>query len=342
LTVTGVQGSLRSWSRTEADHAIAAEQAVLETMSVNLLDLSQDETCRILDGAPLTGITARAWSQAAEALRSAWAHLDAFRQVVQRAVVLRGGRRRLGPDEIQKIRELLTGMSAELDSTEIPPALRIATGPMTIAQRASLDQLRVLIDAEYSQAAAVANAVAEVWRITDEQTRDLAAILSEVDDSARQDGAVDTVRTTLAGIVSAARTDPLSLHRGWPPTSGAEDEAGTEGSARVATGVDTTLFDALRRDLDRIRTQAAQELSIRAARAAKLLAEAGTLRGRLDGYLSRAQRFGCVEEPDIAGLYDHIRAELRKTPCDVEAVAAAIEEFRRRVENHRRSPGGGT
>lgn len=270
-----------SWRREQAERALAREDAALETMSLNLLDLSQDPTCRLLEGAALSGATRGAWSKAEAALRSAWVHLDAYRQVVQSADAIRDSHPRLGPDDIRQIQELLSGASAQLAVTEIPPALRAAAGPATNTERASLEQLRGIVDSEYRQAAAVVAAVAEVWQAVDSHADRLAADLREVDEALgtepvgeqneahEQSAAAAALRKELTRLCSAARGDPLALSPQSADPGCADPDSADPNSAGSGS-VDTSAFERLRRDLDRLRSQVEQVRQLRGQSALRL------------------------------------------------------------------------
>jgi hypothetical protein len=206
------------WSQAEAEQALAREQDVLGKMAENLFDLTQDQTYRLLEGADLSGATATAWSTASDALHSAWGLLGESREVVKRALDVRGKRRRLGPEECRRLQDLLTGEAVVLEAREVPPALRRASESGLALVRVSLARARELVDAEYSRAAAVVSAVAGIQPALDLCIEGLVRDLREIEALAPEPEAFETLRADVAWLLSVVRTDPLSFQRA-PTTS---------------------------------------------------------------------------------------------------------------------------
>jgi hypothetical protein len=407
----------RPWNRREAERALTRERERYSTMSVNLLDLADDPTCRLLAGAPLRGVTRKAWAAAETALNSAWAHMGAYQEALDEAATIFRARPRPGSEELRRLQRLLSQDSVSQAVTEIPPAEREAAGPATATGTTSLARLSTAMEAEYKQVANVVGAVGEVWQALDTRAGQLAADLEHgVDEGWHESAAAARLLGERLGrIRSVAQSDPLSLRPGWP-----------------APGpVDTTQLEDLHRDLERLRSEiedvrrlrehgadrltrlrarlelvetaesdaaasrkhalsrvvaqlpappgagpelrrrlaaaealhrqrswtalgtALSELETRVAaaetaarevgeRAAALLEERDRLRGRLAGYQASARRLGVIEKPGIRILFQQVRVQLWTAPCDLRAAAAAIDHFRRSIEDHTDDDTGGS
>ena len=229
------------WTRRDAELALTRERERYAVISVNLFDLADDPTCRLLAGASLGGATQEAWATAEAALNSAWAHLGAYQEALTEAEAIFRERPRPGSAQLSRLQRLLSQSAIPQVAVEIPPAERAAAGPATATRTTSLAQLSAAMEADYKQVASIVGAVAKVWQAVDAHAGPIAADLAltvEEDWHERADAA-GPLRERLRAIRASARSDPLALHPGWP-----------------APGpVDTAQFEELRRDLDRLRSE---------------------------------------------------------------------------------------
>ena len=229
------------WTRRDAELALTRERERYAVISVNLFDLADDPTCRLLAGASLGGATQEAWATAEAALNSAWAHLGAYQEALADAEAIFRERPRPGSAQLSRLQRLLSQSAIPQVAVEIPPAERAAAGPATATRTTSLAQLSAAMEADYKQVASIVGAVGKVWQAVDAHAGPIAADLAltvEEDWHERADAA-GPLRERLRAIRASARSDPLALHPGWP-----------------APGpVDTAQFEELRRDLDRLRSE---------------------------------------------------------------------------------------
>jgi hypothetical protein len=248
----------RPWNRRDAERALARERERYSTMSVNLLDLADDPTCRLLAGAPLRGATREAWAAADAALNSAWAHLGAYQEALDEADTIFRARPRPGSEELRRLQRLLSQASVSQPATGIPPAEREAAGPATAIRTTSLAQLSTAMEAEYKRVAKVVAAVGEVWQAVDARAGQLAADLEHGVDEGWPEttaAAAELLGERLGRIRALAQSDPLSLCPGWP----------------AAGPVDTTQLEDLRRDLEQLRSEAEDLRRLRETGADRLI-----------------------------------------------------------------------
>ena len=292
----------RPWNRRDAERALARERERYSTMSVNLLDLADDPTCRLLAGAPLRGITREAWAAAESALNSAWAHMGAYQEALEEADAIFRGRPRPGSDDLGRLRRLLSQASVS-QAAEIPPAQREAAGPATATRTTSLAQLSSAMEAEYKQVANVVAAVGEVWQVVDARAGQLAADLEQGVDEVWHGSAAaaaELLGERLGRIRAVAQSDPLSLCPGWP-----------------APGpVDTAQLEDLRRDLEQLRSEAEDLRRLREHGADRLT--------RLRAQLEEVE----AAESDAAARRKHA---LSRVLADLPAPPDAAPALRRRL-----------
>lgn len=303
----------RPWSRRDAERTLAREQDKYAAMSVNLLDLANDPTCRLLAGAPLRGSTREAWTAADAALNSAWAHLSVYQEALEEADAIVRARTRPGAEGLRKLQRLLSQQSVAQAVAQIPPAERQAAGPATATRTASLAQLSAAMEAEYKQVASVVAAVGEVWQAVDARAGQLAADLKGVVDEAEHEhaAAARLLGEQLRRIRAAAQSDPLALRPGWP----------------AAGAVDTSQLDDLCRDLERLRSEAEELRRVREHSGDRLT----RLRAQLD-QVGAAETKAAVSQKHALS---RVVADLPAPPSDASALrrrfAAAEALYQQRL-----------
>ena len=302
----------RPWNRRDAGRALTREQDRYSAMSVNLLDLADEPTCRLLAGAPLRGTTREAWAAAETALNSAWAHLGAYQEALGDAETILRGRPRPGSEELRRLQRLLSQASVSQAAGLIPPAEREAAGPATAPRTTSLARLRTAMEAEYKQVAKVVAAVGEVWQAVDERAGQLTADLEHAVDEGWHAGAAATARLLgerLGRIRAVAQSDPLSFRPDWP-----------------APGpVDTTQLEALRRDLDQLRSEVEDVRRLREHGADRLM----RLRAQL-------QLVEAAEAKAAAGRKHALSRVLADLPASPDAASALRRRLAAAEALHRR------
>ena len=290
------------WTRRDAELALTRERERYAAISVNLFDLADDPTCRLLAGASLGGATREAWAAAEAALNSAWAHLGAYQEALAEAEAIFRERPRPGSARLSRLQRLLSQSAVPQSAVEIPPAERAAAGPATATRTTSLAQLSAAMESDYKQVASLVGTVDKVWQVVDAYAGPLAAdfeLAVEEDWHERADAA-GLLRERLHAIRVAARSDPLALRPDWP-----------------APGpVDTAQFEELRRDLDRLRSEIEELRGLREHSGERLK----QLRAQLE-----------LLEAAESGAAARRRHALSRVVADLPAPPSAATALRRRL-----------
>src|ERR1700730_3908024 len=100
----------------EIDRTLASFRQAIESMTANLFELENDSTRQVLQQGSLTGATAGQWAKASRALDQLWQWFTQFKDVVERATVLRGTRARVGTAPLAELSQLIDGPSIELSA----------------------------------------------------------------------------------------------------------------------------------------------------------------------------------------------------------------------------------
>jgi hypothetical protein len=200
----------------ELDQQLQRYRQAADAMSTNLLDLEGDSNRKLLDGATLTGESARRWGEAKGALAQLWQWFSRFQDVVTKATELRGTRSRIEPDKLRQVEILLCGQSIELSTEQIPLAERPLLGPTQTSLHCSLDDLLGRMSSTFEQIKAMVVQTGEAWNnllprlqaATTELNRltGLAATLAE-----QHVPELDEARAGLDRLTATLASDPLSV-----------------------------------------------------------------------------------------------------------------------------------
>jgi hypothetical protein len=331
-----VPGGVAVMEERAAEQAAAAVRAERDAIQANLLELNDDFTKQLLDGAPLTGQTRQSWDAATAKLDGLWATYDAYSAVVDRVAELGAGGRRPAKKDLPELTELLTGTSVKLTPVQAPLARRdlADTGKREITLEASVAAMR----RAFTEVAAVTSAVEAVWADVGGRLDAAAKELSRLrallpglgDDIAAALGAAES---TLDSLRTGMNADPLALwHDGRADTSAAErlQEQVRGLAVRVA-------------ELDRLRAQARRRID--ALKAATVAAQA-TRQDSAVAWQRAAERISGLPPlpPDIAepplasltalataGRWSRLEAELDRCERELAAAVNQIHDSERTV-----------
>ena len=114
-------------SREEADRALERLTAEHEAVESSLLALQDHAGRRLLEGAQLTGVTARRWAEAEAAVTRLWNVFDYYSGTLAKAQEVRERRRWPSREDLAELTQLLRGPrtlpgSVLGDGTAPPPA----------------------------------------------------------------------------------------------------------------------------------------------------------------------------------------------------------------------------
>lgn len=164
-----------------------------------LLALADHPGYKLLDSAPLTGLTAQRWQRAAARIAGLWDDYTAFQDVLSRAGEIRGRRAKPRPEDLTAIAELLRGKSITLSTKHLALSERTLLGPSTVSETASLAETLHRMNTDFQLAADFVTAADATWNRlfqqadpVQERLKQVASVVREVEDRA--------LATALAGI----------------------------------------------------------------------------------------------------------------------------------------------
>jgi hypothetical protein len=343
-------------SREEADRALERLTAEHEAVESSLLALQDHAGRRLLEGAQLTGITARRWAQAEAAITRLWNVFDHYSGTLAKAQEVRERRRWPSRDDLAELTRLLRGPctlpgSVLADGAPGPDGARGAHGApgqgegnaggagapggegARLAKEVTLAGLVEWMNGWYAQALDVVAAADSVWSALPARIDMLAAELRRVRSLAHSVGVRpgehpsgdDLERTTeeLTALRAEVVSDPLAF---WTPAGGSSAPGGGK--------PDTSRYDRAARQLEDIRREIDAVLNVRQdseqrlmqlrdvlSRADRTLAEAREARGEV------LAKIAASEVPAVSG-----------PPTALQEQLTAAAEYRRRSQWHRLSP----
>jgi hypothetical protein len=282
-----------TFTRQQAADAVAKATGERDAIRANLLDLDSSFGKRLLEGAALTGITRQRWDSAAASLAALWQLFDAYWTVIDRAAKILSGR--LGQEKLAKITALLTGPSIELHR---PAPFGERDLADTGREQVSITTGRARMSAAFAEVTAAAAAAHTARENAIAVCQRAAARITAVPE-------VPADRTDLHARVAAL--DTLLAGGRW-----------TRLSAE---------FDLLEREL----ASAAGNFRATERAVVALLSRRDELRGLLDAYQAKAARLGAAEDPHLAARCAQARELLWTAPCDLTAVASAVNGYQQAV-----------
>ncbi|GAA1590672.1 hypothetical protein GCM10009678_86230 [Actinomadura kijaniata] len=288
-------------SRDEADRTLHHLRDERERIGAALLELADHPGHRLLDGAALTGETARRQAEVRSRTSALWELFDHYQRALDAAETLRARHPRPGPAQLAELTWLLAGPSVELPAPEVPLERRTLLGPPA-GERLTLQQVVARMTPLYEETVRLVAAVDAVWSplLTrlDETLRDRHAAADLAVSLDLSDPGLERLGHELDALAATVRTDPLSLGRDGRADTARFDRIGADLSAlreriaevaRLRSGL-TQRLDALRATIERA---AAAEVEAARARETVLVkiyepvlppqpAAAAVLAGRLD------------------------------------------------------------
>jgi hypothetical protein len=205
-------------SLADLDTARRALAEAVERIRQNLVELELDPGRELLQGAPLEGRTAAAWSAANAELSELWRQHGQLEALLERAGELRSARR-IRPEQLDTLRDLLEGPSIELSSSAVPMADRALLGTAEMTQRCLPVELLDRMSAAFDRVKTVVGEIGGVWETLVPRldgarhllldTRRLAEALGE---PGRAD--LEQAGQRVGALGAAVTADPLSVASG--------------------------------------------------------------------------------------------------------------------------------
>ncbi|MFG1999409.1 hypothetical protein ACGFNU_09725 [Spirillospora sp. NPDC048911] len=204
-------------NRDEVDRALQSLRDEKERISLALLDLEGHQGHRLLNGAAVTGETARRQAALQSRLSMLWSLFDLYGGTLAAAEELRARQSRPGQAQLAELTRLLTGPSVELPAEEVPIERRtLLSSPA--GEKLSLGGVVERMTPLFEEAARMVAAVDAVWS-------ELLSALGQVEADRRTvselaaslggpDPEVDRIARELDELATAVRTDPLSFASG--------------------------------------------------------------------------------------------------------------------------------
>jgi len=164
-----------------------------------LLALADHPGYKLLDSAPLTGVTAQRWQRTAARIAGLWDDYTAYQDVLSRAGEIRGRRAKPRPEDLNAIAELLRGKSITLSTKHLALSERTLLGPSTVSETATLAETLHRMNTDFQLAADFVTAADATWNRlfqqadpVQERIKQVAAVVRQLEDR--------TLATALAGI----------------------------------------------------------------------------------------------------------------------------------------------
>ncbi|NGO69576.1 hypothetical protein [Streptomyces boncukensis] len=324
-------------SREEVDRALERLEAEHEAVESSLLALQDHAGRRLLEGARLSGVTARRWAQAEAAGTLLWNGFETYSRTLETARELRSRRRWPSRDDLTELTRLLRGTLTVPGGTLSSAAAGAGGTGLTegarLTEEVTLGRLVERMNDWYAQALDVVAAADAVWSALPARIDLLSAELQRIRSLAHSVGvrpgehpAGDDLEHTTAELTalrSEVLADPLAF---WAPDGGSSAPGGGR--------PDTARYDAAARALEEVRREIDAVLSVRQdaeqrlmklrdllSRADRTLAEARSARGEV------LAKIAASEVPAVSG-----------PPTALQEQLATAAEYRRHARWHRLSP----
>ena len=205
------------FSREAVDRELARLEADAGRVSDALVELTEYNAYKLLESAPLSGLTAQRWQRVSAKIAALWDDFTAYQDVLNRAKEIRGRRVKPRPEDLAAITGLLQGASITLSTKAVALSERTLLGPSSISETATLAQTLARMNTEYQLAADFIAQAETAWNRLFEAADPVQARLKRLGETARAIGD-RSVSTAVAGLIdsySALRrevfADPLGL-----------------------------------------------------------------------------------------------------------------------------------
>jgi hypothetical protein len=204
-------------TRENVDDELARLEADAGRVSDALVELTEYNSYKLLESAPLSGTTAQRWQRMSAKIAALWDDFTAYQDVLNRAKEIRGRRVKPRPEDLAAITKLVRGDSITLSSKSVALSERTLLGPSTISETATLAQTLNRMNTEYQLAADFIAQAETAWNRLFAAADPLQGRLKRLGETARGIGD-RSVSTAVAGLIdsySALRreifADPLGL-----------------------------------------------------------------------------------------------------------------------------------
>ncbi|MGH6654544.1 MAG: hypothetical protein ACRDVE_04985 [Actinocrinis sp.] len=318
-------------TREEVDAELARLGNDASRVSEALMELADHSGYKLLDSAPLAGVTAQRWQRMSARITALWDNYTAFQDVLNRAAEIRGRRAKPRPEDLAAIAGLLRGNSITLSTKAVALSERTLLGPSIVTESATLAATLKQMNSDFQLAADFVTAADGAWNRLFQQADPVQERLKQVIATVREIGD-RTLAASVAGIGDEYTklrrevfADPIGLSA---PNSGFADRL-----ARVRADLDSVAATAtgaadLRADFERRADQLARlidriadvEQGQRAAEAEvreKILV--GALPARTNQAPALRARLAALSGLRDRGLWRHLAEE-------AAALEAALDE----------------
>ncbi|WP_211301353.1 hypothetical protein [Murinocardiopsis flavida] len=211
------------------DHALARVTGDRERISINLVDLDNNQGHQFLKGAALSGRTEQRWAAAAVHTTELWQVFDAYRRVVEQATAMRAQISRPSHDDLAELTRLLTGESVELPREQSRFSQRTLLDPTDATERLTLDKAVARMTTAYDSAVEMISAADSAWTVLLPRLQAVEEAWARAETRYGEVGVEHTGRDRLAGEIAAlrdsVRSDPLSFLTESGPQRGVPDPA---------------------------------------------------------------------------------------------------------------------
>lgn len=195
-----------------ADAELMRLEAAIATVAANLVDLDDNPARKDLDRGPLTGRTAVAWTDAAEALSRLWDGYGMLTTLITAARAARQQRRFTDPEKAAYVEQVL-GPSITLSTATVPLARRGLLGAGQVVTTCTPAELLSAMEAAFRTAVDVAVRAGDTWHRLMPAAAEVAARLHTVRTlTARSGGTpstLDDADRRLGDFTAALAADPL-------------------------------------------------------------------------------------------------------------------------------------
>jgi hypothetical protein len=193
-----------------ADAELIRLEAAATAIAANLVDLDDNPARKDLDKGPLTGRTAAAWGDAADALGRLWDGYRMLTELIAKARALRDQRRFTDTDKAEYV-DLVLGRSITLSTTTVPLAQRGLLGAGQVSTTCTPAELLAAMEAAFATAVGVATRAGEVWQRLMPAAAEAAAALATVRrlTAGSANATLDEADRRLGDFTAALAADPL-------------------------------------------------------------------------------------------------------------------------------------
>jgi hypothetical protein len=186
-------------TREAVDAELARLGGDAARVSDALLELADHSGYKLLDSAPLSGVTAQRWQRASARIAALWDNYTAYQDVLNRAGEIRGRRAKPRPEDLLAIADLLRGKSITLSTKAVALSERTLLGPSTVSETATLAETLRLMNNDFQLAADFVTAADAAWNRLFQQADPVQERLKEVIAAVRGVGD-QALSAALAGI----------------------------------------------------------------------------------------------------------------------------------------------